>query len=50
VKRASKHRDCPLYCRYCGARLKRDHVSCYCPTANCQWYLGASTCQIEEGE
>ncbi len=30
-----------IYCRYCGARLKKDHVGKYCPTKNCQWsYTG----------
>lgn len=29
-----------LYCKYCGARLKRDPVGQYCPTENCQWRHG----------
>lgn len=28
--------NCPIYCRFCGARLKKDHIGHYCPTANCQ--------------
>ncbi|MFW9873510.1 MAG: hypothetical protein ACFFG0_10435 [Candidatus Thorarchaeota archaeon] len=28
-----------MYCKYCGARLKKDHIGKYCPTKNCQWSL-----------
>jgi hypothetical protein len=27
-------------CKYCGARLRRDHIGQYCPTRNCQWQHG----------
>ena len=27
-------------CKYCGAKLRRDHVGQYCPTENCQWQHG----------
>lgn len=33
--------DCPIYCRFCGARLRRDYVGHKCPTHNCQWQHGA---------
>ena len=29
-----------IYCRFCGAKLKRDEVGMYCPTKNCQWSHG----------
>lgn len=29
-----------IYCRYCGAKLRTDHVGLYCPTDNCQWRYG----------
>lgn len=29
-----------IYCRFCGAKLKRDSVGQYCPTRNCQWQYG----------
>ena len=35
---------CPIYCRYCGAKLRRDHVGHYCPTKNCQWQFGVANC------
>jgi hypothetical protein len=37
--------NCPLYCKYCGAKLRRDPVGHYCPTRNCQWQHGANNCQ-----
>ena len=42
--------DCPIYCRYCGAKLKRDATGHYCPTRNCQWQYGASTCTPQDAE
>lgn len=36
--------DCPLRCNYCGAKRRRDPVGHYCPTKNCQWQHGYSTC------
>jgi hypothetical protein len=33
--------DCPIYCRFCGARLKKDHIGHYCPSKNCQWSYGS---------
>lgn len=29
-----------IYCRFCGAKLKKDHIGKYCPTYNCQWQHG----------
>lgn len=29
-----------IFCKYCGAKLKRDVVGLYCPTKNCQWQYG----------
>lgn len=29
-----------IYCKYCGATLKRDAVGRFCPTQNCQWHHG----------
>ncbi len=29
-----------IYCRYCGAKLRRDPVGQYCKTKNCQWEYG----------
>jgi hypothetical protein len=28
------------HCRFCGARLRRDHIGQKCPTPNCQWESG----------
>ncbi len=36
--------DCPIYCKFCGAKLKRDSVGHYCPTVNCQWSYQGSGC------
>jgi hypothetical protein len=36
--------DCPLYCMFDGARLRRDYVGHYCPTDNCQWRYGIDNC------
>jgi hypothetical protein len=36
--------DCPLYCKYCGAKLRRDSIGHYCPTKNCQWQHGVKGC------
>ena len=35
---------CPVYCKYCGAKLKRDWIGHICPTKNCQWEHGADGC------
>ena len=40
--------DCPLYCRYCGGKRKRDNVGHLCGTPNCQWKFGFSTCTLHE--
>ncbi len=32
--------SCPIYCLYCGAKLKKDTVGKYCPTKNCQQQFG----------
>ena len=37
--------DCPVYCKYDGAKLKRDTVGHRCPTRNCQWEFGANKCK-----
>lgn len=29
-----------IYCKFCGAKLKKDRDGLYCPTKNCQWSLG----------
>ena len=42
--------NCPIYCKFCGARLKKDNVGHYCPTDNCQWEYGVNNCVIEEEE
>ncbi len=39
---------CPIYCIFCGARLKKDNVGHYCPTDNCQWQYGVDDCVKEE--
>lgn len=32
--------ECPIHCKYCGAKLKRDALGYhYCPTHNCQWSM-----------
>lgn len=36
--------DCPAYCKYDGARLRRDATGHYCPTRNCQWEFGVPDC------
>jgi len=28
------------HCKFCGARLKKDHIGKYCPSKNCQWSHG----------
>jgi hypothetical protein len=45
-----KKHPCPLYCIYCGAPRKRDIVGHYCPTLNCQWQYGYSTCPVKDEE
>ena len=29
-----------IYCKYCGAKLKKDYIGKYCGTRNCQWEFG----------
>jgi hypothetical protein len=29
-----------LFCKFCGAKLRRDPHGQYCPTHNCQWQHG----------
>lgn len=36
----------PIYCKYCGAKLRRDDVGPKCPSRNCQWEHGLP---VEEG-
>lgn len=38
--------QCPIYCRFCGAKLKRDIVGHYCPTDNCQEQYEVKGCVI----
>lgn len=38
-------KKCPLYCKYCGARLRRDYIGHKCPTRNCQWEFGVVGCE-----
>lgn len=45
-----KQCDCPIYCRYCGARLRRDPIGHYCSTQNCQWQHGVNTCPVSKRE
>ena len=42
--------SCPVYCRYCGAKRRRDHVGHYCPTKNCQWEHGYKGCTFYKPE
>lgn len=35
---------CPIYCKYCGDKLRRDSIGHYCPTHNCQWEHGVKDC------
>ena len=37
---------CPIYCRFCGAKLKKDYVGHYCGTSNCQCCYGVDKCVI----
>lgn len=39
---------CPIYCRFCGAKLKKDNIGHYCPTSNCQNQYGVDGCTEEE--
>lgn len=41
----SKGCDCPLYCKYCGAKFRRDPVGHLCSSKNCQWEHGVPGCQ-----
>jgi hypothetical protein len=43
-----KNDGCPLYCKYCGARLRLDSVGHYCPTRKCKWRYGVQDCPVEE--
>ena len=45
---AELEKKCYVFCKYCGARLKRDAVGHYCPTHNCQWSQGVSNCVSKE--
>lgn len=38
--------ECPARCKYCGAKRRRDIVGHYCPTNNCDWQHGYSTCTL----
>lgn len=29
-----------IYCKFCGAKLKKDLIGLYCPTNNCSWRHG----------
>lgn len=50
-KMAKRECECPIYCTYCGAKLKRDSVGHLCPTENCQWQHGVPKCyEAEDAE
>lgn len=36
--------SCPIYCKYCGAKLKKDLIGHYCGTRNCNWEYGIDSC------
>lgn len=36
--------SCPIYCKYCGAKRKRDMYGHLCGTRNCQWEYGFMGC------
>lgn len=36
-RKEAKKIDGYVYCKYCGAKLKKDFVGKFCPTKNCQW-------------
>jgi hypothetical protein len=44
----SRGDDCPLYCNFCGAKLRLDSIGHYCPTPNCQWQYGVEKCPIRK--
>lgn len=48
--RQTRRCGCPIRCTYCGAKLTRDCVGHRCPSKNCQWEHGASTCTLHEQE
>jgi hypothetical protein len=35
-----KREKAPARCKYCGAKLRYDHVGPHCPTRNCDWRYG----------
>ena len=39
---------CPIYCKYCGAHRRRDHVGHYCPTKTCDQHHGFKGCTLHE--
>lgn len=39
---------CPIYCRFCGAVLKKDYIGHYCTTSNCTNQYGVDGCNEEE--
>ena len=46
----NKKCNCPIYCRFCGSKLKKDNVGHYCPQKNCQWQYGVDNCYKEKGK
>jgi hypothetical protein len=46
MDKTKKKCDCPIYCIYCGAKLKKDCVGHYCPSTNCQWSFGVDNCGV----
>lgn len=36
--------NCPIYCKFCGAKLGKDYIGHFCQTANCQWQFGVDDC------
>ena len=47
---AKRKCDCPIYCKFCGAKLILDYVGHRCPTHNCQWEDGVDECGVWEDE
>ena len=51
MRKIMKHKklcDCLIYCRFDGAKLKKDCVGHYCPTFNCKWHYGVDDCFSEK--
>jgi hypothetical protein len=42
--------ECPVYCKFCGSKLRLDPFGHYCPTPNCQWSYQGSGCPCTRKE